>query len=1534
MSELYERLGLTPEETRVYTIVVSKFVRTVEEIDILAEDSLSPEAIQEALIELEKKKFVRMIPGKVPKYIALAPAIAVTSEIDKQIEKELLDIQDEIKNQWETGRNELAEMVNDFQKGHELFTTSEDQFNSLIQAHMERIKDQSNIIRKQIKDNVSNQNQENTVQLENLISQFSSNLETEVQKNITVLESGLQNIKSAQEEERDQYLGKISNLYTDRIESLNGLFSQMSQSIQTLLNQVSNAINNLNSTLSNISEQTNRSINQNKQASQADVDSIGEEIAKNVTDHLNVINQEMETVQRQLIISGEEALSSINEIVKNFSDRSSQRSLDFSEMANKTVESLWSHLQEIFQSFAQTITSLDEAKEKIGLTDINSVLTSTLGNAKEELVKGLDELEVIHTAGLTRINKEIMSQLSLFQEKMVEDNSQIYEKLSSSIQQQFEAEIDKFKKLTSEISILLDNNETLITQESSETIRKVVQDLQERLAPLRENISTSFSESIEKVIESEKAFNEDSELNLVDMITVLDELNLKIKEVQSERSNKLAELLGYLRNVANEEFSSFGSSANLMLGQMQSTVTENVSAGIEEISQSFGIINQVSEHLSQSSSKIQDEITKILERLQTSMNAGNQTFTEAFDEDIANLAVDVETVTQEAKKKQDEQLTASNVRLNTFKDNIEKATLELSRGIPTKLEEYQARHADDFNTFDRQVKSELNKIRAHLSEINTEVTERLKKRVSLGKAGFQDIEKIVTTAMKEFVGAQKRTEKLIDDQITNFKNSSENFAETINTSLNTQNLEIQRLMETIGDDLVESVNSSYSLALQNISAFSDKMKERFNVRKDHLTDHLGILLSTISTSLGDSLKQGIVKEFNEMNKTLQQLDQTAQAPKELEILVSTEIENFIQNLQLAFQSASESGASRIAEVINESLVSEINTTFETLRAQSDLSNLKETISNQWKASSLKGSSILSHLSEYLPNQVEQLLESINVSFQNMFKGLEEAQTNIETIVKTKLQEFNSNQREKYQVIPDQLETQNREVIATLQETQQLLNNSIETLSTDLKESIKEISTQITSDTTTKLQEHRKLPSTIEETSTQIKETIENQYNNTRGVIENVRSSSLEHLKNMEQHASNERSQFTDQITNINVDLNKELDELKSKVTELHKDFPDKKIKIEEEIQQSINTFGENVQSIFVKLETELNSGKMQLTQKMDKIYQDFQTTLEDFSTTAQNFVTSLDTRHTTILNQANSFLDDNATNSVKSLESEKSSLSDRQQVLFREVDRNLTTLSTSFGQIITDSLETIAKDVQESLTQISSTITEIGSSYHDTTDNILSETLSFFESEGQKTSKKLEYEVANLISEIDKQTTNLQDTITTDLTKAISGIPDKIGSGLSKSKELMSLISEVQNIALEIPIAKVEETFLATQAQVSQTLEAMLTRTKSTIQIMVPKLSMIPWDVLKQAGTRRRIQILTEVDSQETANKIAQELGNVQLKHYDKVEVFAFARDGQEEAAIGTGDSGGVQLIITTDVRLVGVLKEIIRDLWPRGKTV
>ncbi|UCE14232.1 MAG: hypothetical protein JSV04_03400, partial [Candidatus Heimdallarchaeota archaeon] len=1032
----------------------------------------------------------------------------------------------------------------------------------------------------------------------------------------------------------------------------------------------------------------------------------------------------------------------------------------------------------------------------------------------------------------------------------------------------------------------------------------------------------------------EKTIVEDSELNLVDVSTSLDELNLKMKEFQSERSDKLSESLQYLRNVVNEEFSSYGSSSNMILGQMQSTLTENVSTRVEEISQRFSVLNYISDHLNQVSSKIQAEISKIIDQLNSSKVASNQTISEAFDQDVANLEIDVETVSEAAKKEESERAAASAELLSMLRDNFEKITLELSRNIPTQLEEYQARHTDDFNTFDRAVKAELNKIRGRLTEINTEVKERLGKRVSLGKGGFQDIANILIQAFDEFESAQTRTERLIDDQIKNFEAASGSLAENINTKLRGLEREVQKLLDNIKDDLSESTKRTYDLAINNILNFAQFARENIISRKNSTIEQFALLVSTVSSSLSVQLNQILMQEFEELNSNLQKLNQVAQTPAELQTLVSSEVENFIHSLQLAFQTTSETGAQAITDIINESISNEINSTFETFKTQFDLTSLKETLSSSWKTSTNRTSAGLSQLAEDTHNDSTQLQETTKSNVENLVLRIEKASQNLGRVIEGNIQAWSSSHLDKLQTIPNILENKKKGLLVILQKAEQDLQTLLDSSKTTVIESLNEIFSQITANKEELLHKVRSIPSTIEEKRTQSIETIKQQYQAASLTIEEIRSASLDHLSEIEQKATNQRSEFSTQINQLKADIEDEFSSLKSFIAEVGQSFPEKTTKTEQKIQEVTKTFTTSVQDIFEKLETEVNSGKSQLNQKIERFHQDFQKTLETFLSSSKNFNTSLYSNYSTVLDRTHDFLTESPVNSKEALEAEKKAITDHYQALFTEVDQNLTTFSTQFGQVITDSLEGISQDFKDNITGIETTISEVSSPYYTTFDTLLSETLSFFQSETEKESNQVAHEVSKLASEVNTKATQTSASITTDLNQVISSIPDRIESGLTQTKSLMSAISEVQKLAVELPIASMEVTYLQTQpiTQVVQTLEAMLNRTKSTLQIMVPKLSMIPWDVIKQAGTRRRIQILTEVDDPQ-AKKIMEELGNVQLRHYDRVEVFAFARDGNEEAAIGSGEES-VQLIVTTDSQLVGVLKEIVQDLWPRGKIV
>ena len=268
---------------------------------------------------------------------------------------------------------------------------------------------------------------------------------------------------------------------------------------------------------------------------------------------------------------------------------------------------------------------------------------------------------------------------------------------------------------------------------------------------------------------------------------------------------------------------------------------------------------------------------------------------------------------------------------------------------------------------------------------------------------------------------------------------------------------------------------------------------------------------------------------------------------------------------------------------------------------------------------------------------------------------------------------------------------------------------------------------------------RALPTLLEETTTKLLNDIETQYNSSQESIENVRLSSLDHLKKMEQLTANQRTEFAEQIKKINTKLENELSDLKSIAAELEKNFPDRKAQTEKEIQKAIKTFSADIRDIFTKIETELSSGKTQFSQKMDRLYQDFQTSLDTFVSTAQNFVSSLNTRHNTLLNQASDFLDDSTTNNTNTLELEKKTIIDRQHGLFTEVDQSVTSFSSNFGQVINDSLEGISNDIQESVSGIKTTITDVEAAYYNPIETILTESYSFFESEGQKTSNVLEH---------------------------------------------------------------------------------------------------------------------------------------------------------------------------------------------------
>ncbi len=239
------------------------------------------------------------------------------------------------------------------------------------------------------------------------------------------------------------------------------------------------------------------------------------------------------------------------------------------------------------------------------------------------------------------------------------------------------------------------------------------------------------------------------------------------------------------------------------------------------------------------------------------------------------------------------------------------------------------------------------------------------------------------------------------------------------------------------------------------------------------------------------------------------------------------------------------------------------------------------------------------------------------------------------------------------------------------------------------------------------------------------------------------------------------------------------------------------------------------------------------------------------------------------------------------------------------------------------------------LADISNILATAGDSHFEMIDNELSSILSLVESRVTKVTKPLGQAITSIATEIHNKAIFTQALILKEFQQVIDSIPNQIELKLDQSLNVIDSLKEINELAREIPIEAVENTYFQIKPfeDLKKTIEAILSRTKSTIQIIVPRMSLLPIDAIKLI-TRRRIQILTSVDSPELL-KALKAIDNIQLRNIEELEnVYAVARDGTEEIIIGSGKKDKISLIVTTDEHLAGVLKEIIQDYWPRGRPV
>jgi hypothetical protein len=368
--------------------------------------------------------------------------------------------------------------------------------------------------------------------------------------------------------------------------------------------------------------------------------------------------------------------------------------------------------------------------------------------------------------------------------------------------------------------------------------------------------------------------------------------------------------------------------------------------------------------------------------------------------------------------------------------------------------------------------------------------------------------------------------------------------------------------------------------------------------------------------------------------------------------------------------------------------------------------------------------------------------------------------------------------------------------------------------------------------------------------------------------------------------------------------------------------------IDKRIEEIIKEFETTNSSLNETINSNLNKQNIEFQRLLDIIKNDLSGTINktsdllisNLNSVLQNIQESQQQQKNTLLNQIDQL---------------SSAIVKKNEELFKSVNQTLNGFLKDLEKELQSVTDQFSDETSIRLIEIKEAIAAAGNSYHKLIKDSLSTMFASVETETGKVTSALEKTSTNLVEKINKKTEEVHTSISDKFEGIISSIPNKISTNLAETSEILKLLGEINNLAVDIPVASAENTYLQIESLegVTRILEAVLNRTKSTIQIIVPEISILPVDTMEKI-TRRRIQILTPVESHKLIPKL-KKLDNLQLKSYaDLGHIYAIARDGTEEVVIGSGKGEKIPLISTTDEELASMLKEIIQDYWPRGRTV
>ncbi len=947
--DMLKKIGLNQTESQVYAALATNYFRTVEEVQ--AYSKLKKSEVASALEELEKKKFVRKIEGKVDLFIAINPHLTVTSEAEKRLEKDLNAVSNSIREVWSRVSKELQSNVTNYVvHTRETSSAHTKELNSKVSKLIEETKVESRSqeeqvlsiltnFTSQVEGTFTNRSQKTAGEFEkqgNAFLQFSEEQNTTLKENMTDFEAQIVDI--ATNSVREKPIEAIIN-YRENVQS---------QSISRL-EEISNRINNVKDQFNDLQTAITNLIEEGRSTAHEVIDGQGQKSVETFSKNIDQLDQTLNEIETtttnlatDLLSQVKETLSPLQESLINIVTETSEST---SASVKGTASSLTSSLEEVKGNVNDAIST---SKESIDTTSQNmdesvSNSTTALQTYLDNVFQGSPEVE--------GLEKEIGSKTKITLEEM----EKVREDFKQSLDDLQKAITDAVEKVGKTLAQGVNNSISDVSGKF-DSLRNLVREQLESLEAAGDMVIGQMQSTIGSAIDSlaqqssEKAKKTSDSIISEDLGRETEMLKVKIEEA----SSVLGKIVSEIKNIQETFKKTFQTETELQKSSTIKTITNKIKSTQDQLASSIDKIkNTIVEEFDQLREKVPQDVELMVEDQKNQVMHINMDIRGALGEVFMPLSELIAKGPDETKK------------YLKKKDQFEEFYSILKKGVdeaPTLEAKIESTLNKNVEGFSKAVDNYLNFFSKTVSDTGQNVHVLLEE-TALNSTN--DTKELQHEILSEFDDYLKVVEEKFQKSGSNTLNETEKIVKNVNENLSSISTSIQETSERM------------STKLSELSDFIGHIAEQS--RKGSVTQ-LGEFESTMKSAIRNIIDQSVEQVGLGIDDLLKELENTGRSQKEQ---INIEITSSGDNSKETFQNASKS----FSEALDKS-----KRLVETLREeiQSSLINTLTELSSEF-------GSLRSTLSEAQQKQLDELIksnESIQAAVMEMFDRNKEEITNV------------------------------------------------------------------------------------------------------------------------------------------------------------------------------------------------------------------------------------------------------------------------------------------------------------------------------------------------------------------------------------------------------------------------------------------------------------------------------------------------------------------------------------------------------------